>query len=392
MKAIMVLIGLFITSNEVCGQIFSPKFKRADVPQCEIMHIGATDSATHVFFKFTDDKQGAICINEEYHIKDNQTGRKYKLLNSINIPVCPSSHVFDSLNKIHYFGLSFEPLPKETTEIDLIESNDNNGFNFYGVSLKKDDSQISPSKIDFIDLLENSPVREMGYFLKDGRTVQYNIYKGLAIGVHLSIEKAYGKYYTAYISIENNTGKRIDFYPELIRAYVYQGDKEFECEVLTYNEYLKKVKNQQAWNSFFVALGESSAANQAGHSTSVTQSTSTSNSVSNGYYSGYYGNKYGAVSSNVRTYGTSTTTSTTYNYDGTANYYARQNANRNITAYNYQQSRIVDSIDQGYLKANTIFKEQRLNGYINVLFKKGDVIYIDIPINNEFYSFMWPLK
>lgn len=390
-KRLLLTIGLSIVTIFAYSQIVNPKIKKTDVTQCQIMQIGLTDSLTFIFFKYTDEKEtGGICINEDYYIKDTRSGQKFKLINTLNIPICPTGHVFMSPNESHYYALTFEPLPNETKEIDLIESLEEGGFNFFGVSLEQSNSTSTP--VDYIELLENSPVREAGYFIKDGGVVQYFVHKGLAIAMHLSVDNSYGKYYSASISVENNSGKRIDFYPELITAKVYEGEKETEIEVLTYNEYMKKVKNQQSWNSFFIALGESSAASQAGNSKSTTQTNTTFNANSRGYYSGYYGDKYGTVTSNVRTYGNASLTSTTYSYDATASYYARQNANRNISNYNNQQYQIRESINQGYLKSNTIFKEQRLNGYINIKFKKGDFLYVTVPVNNDYYPFVWEIK
>jgi hypothetical protein len=369
------------------AQIQNPKIQKSEVPQCEIIQIGLTDSLTHIFFKYTNDREigSWICAGENYYIKDTKTNKKYKLINSLNIPICPSSHTFNREKQVHYFSLSFEPLPKTTKEIDIIE-NPQGGFNVYGVSLE-------PTKIDssinYVEHLEETPVKEYGSFLKDGKAVQYFIHNGFVIAMHLSIESSYGKYYTAYISIENYNDKRVDFYPENITSNSNKNDIEVQLEVLSYNQYMKKVNNVQAWNSFFVALGEVSAASKAGYSSSTTTTNASGYSNSSGYTSGYFGNTYGSVSSNVRTYGNLTSNSTSYNYDATANYYAQQNASRNIINYNSQQYSIKESIDQGYLKSNTIFSNQRINGYINIKFKKADIIIVTVPLNGENYSFVW---
>jgi len=84
-----------------------------------------------------------------------------------------------------------------------------------------------------------------------------------------------------------------------------------------------------------------------------------------------------------------TNTSTSYNYDATANYYAQQNANRNIANYNSYLYSIRESINQGYLKSNTIFSKQRVNGYINIKFETADYIIVTVPLNGENYSFLW---
>lgn len=390
MKYLLISILISFSTAKTFAQIQNPQIKHADIPECEIMQIGLTDSATHVFFKYSVPPKysngGWICVGENFYIKDNQTGIKYKMLNSLNIPICPTKEVFSNTNQIHYFSLSFQPIPKETQEIDIIESPEN-GFNFFGVSLKE--NQQVDNSINYVKLLEETPVKEGGKFLKDGKTVQYFVHNGLVLTMHLAIENVYGKYYTAYVSIENHSGKRIEFYPEKISAKTHDGQIESPLQVFSYEAYMKKVKRKQNWNSFWVALGEASIANSAGYSVTQTQSNTKSYIRSNSYSTGYFGNEYGSVSTNIRTYGNFSTTTTTYNYDATANYYAQQNARNNLERFDNMQYEIKESINQGYLKSNTIFPDQRINGFINIEFKKTDYTFVSIEINKEYYNFIW---
>lgn len=390
MKELLASCLVFLLVLKSQGQIQNPLVRKADVPHCEIMQIGLTDSATHVFFKYTApsqyEKGGWICAGDGFYIKDNQSGRKYRMLNSLNIPICPSKEVFDSSSQVHYFSLSFQPLPLDAKEIDIIESPEG-GFNFYGVSLIQD--RPADHTIDYVQLLEDTPVKEAGSFMKDGKAVQYFVHNGFVITMHLAIETTYGKYYTAYISIENHSERRVDFDPEDITAVIYDKAAEIPGVVLSHDEYMKKVKKSQKWSSFWVALGEAGAASNAGYSSSQTYSNSSGYGGSSGYSSGYFGNQYGSVSANVRTYGNVSAQSTTYNYDATANYYAQQNARNNVASFNREQYLIRESIDQGYLKANTIFPEQRINGYLNIVYRKGEMASVAIKLKNETYTFVW---
>jgi len=358
-------------------------------PQCEIMHIGLTDSLTHIFFKYTtatsNTKNNSICIDDNIYIKSTLSEKKYKLINSLNIPICPAYQELNDSNQIHYFSLTFQPLPKNTKQIDIIENGNRYAFNFDEVSL-------SPNKIDsiaYLDLLEETPVKEKGEFLKDGKIVKYFIHKGFIIGLNLTIESLYGKYYTAYISIENYTKNRRDFFPERIISYVknIDGSTQFSF-VLSYEAYMKKVNKKQKNESFFYALGESISAMNTGYSASNTNTNS--NGQSNSL--GYFGNSNGYVSSNVRTYANVSSNSTTVNYDATANYFARQNATKNINDFNNMQYSIRKNINLGYFKANTIFSNERINGYVNIPFTKANELIIKIPLNNEVYTFEWLIK
>lgn len=226
-------------------------------------------------------------------------------------------------------------------------------------------------------------------YYKDGKAFQYYVHNGISVTMHLSIERTYGKYYVAYVAIENLTGKSFNFDPSTITAILIKSGTKTSGEVLSANEYMKKVNNRQAWNAALVAFGESSAANQAGYSSSSTTSTTSGYSNSYGSVSGYYGNTYGSVSGSSSTYGSATTRSNTQSYDGAANYAAHQKAQQNINDYQNQQYQIRNVLNQGYLKLNTIDNEQRIVGQINIKYKSADKVQVTIPVNGVNYDFWW---
>jgi|GEM_PF-802610 len=242
----------------------------------------------------------------------------------------------------------------------------------------------SSSKIN-----NNSQQKECKSFYRDGKTFQYYVHNGISVTMHLSIERTYGKYYIAYVSIENLTGKSFNFDPTNIKAFMIDSGTETYGDVLSANEYMNKVKNRQAWNAALVAFGESSAANQAGYSSSTSTSTTSGYSNSYGSASGYYGNTYGSVSGSSRTYGSATTRSNTQSYNGAANYAAQQNAQQNINNYQNQQYQIRNVLNQGYLKLNTIDNEQRIVGQINIKYKSANKIKVIVPVNGINYDFWW---
>ncbi|SDD23331.1 hypothetical protein [Williamwhitmania taraxaci] len=226
-------------------------------------------------------------------------------------------------------------------------------------------------------------------YYKDGKTFQYYVHNGISVTMHLSIERTYGKYYVAYVAIENLTGKSFNFNPETITAIMIKSGTETSGEVLSANEYMRKVNNRQAWNAALVAFGESSAANQAGYSSSTTTSSTSGYANSYGSASGYYGNTYGSVYGSSSTYGSATSRSNTQSYNGAANYAAQQNAQQNINNFQNQQYQIQNVLNQGYLKLNTIDNEQRIVGQININYKSADKIKVTIPVNGVNYDFWW---
>jgi hypothetical protein len=229
-------------------------------------------------------------------------------------------------------------------------------------------------------------------YYKDGKTIQYYDYNGIKVAMHLSIERTYGKYYVAYISITNLTGNSFDFNPSQIIAKFSKRGMEYDGKVYTNSEYMKRVSNRQAWNAALVAYGESSAANNAGYSSSSSYSNTSGYSTTSGSSSGYYGNTYGSVSGTSSTYSNSSTYGTTNSYNGATQYAAQQNAQNNINNHMNQQYQIKRSLNQGYLKMNTISNEQEIFGQVNIKYKNVEEIEIIVPVNGENYIFNWSNK
>ena len=130
---------------------------------------------------------------------------------------------------------------------------------------------------------------------------------------------------------------------------------------------MKKVRHRQNSAAFFAAMGENARANQAGYSSSY----------SNSNYSGYVGNTYGNVNVN----------SATQSYNGAASYAAHQKANQNMAVYNNQLIAIKNSINQGYLRTTTIQSGEQLLGYVNIKYKKAQGIRVSVTVNGYQYWF-----
>jgi antitoxin component YwqK of YwqJK toxin-antitoxin module len=224
---------------------------------------------------------------------------------------------------------------------------------------------------------------------KDGDAYQYYVNNGISVTMHLSIEKSYGKYYVAYITIENLTGESFMFNPNSISAELKRNNGIEKGEVLSSDEYLRKIKRRQNWNSALVAFAESYNASNAGYSSSYTKTNTSgySNSYSNVY--GAYGNSYVNLYGDTSTYGSYASNSSTQSYNGAAAYTAQQNAQRNINEFKNQQNQIKNVLNQGYLKRNTIFNNQLINGQINIKYKKADEISIIVSVNGDDYEFNW---
>lgn len=198
----------------------------------------------------------------------------------------------------------------------------------------------------------------------DGVPVQYYLIDGLSVAVKVSTKQLYGDYYEAYVTIENGSGEQFNFDPTDITASLEKDGKVQEGDVLSYDQYIKKVNRRQAWTAAFTAFAQAAAATTAGYSSSTT-------------------NAYARSSSGKSVSVQSTTTS----YNGAATYAAAQNAVSNVNQLTNQQYDIKQTISEGYLKLNTIFPNSRLVGFVNIRREPADHIYLNVPVNGKVYHF-----
>jgi len=194
-------------------------------------------------------------------------------------------------------------------------------------------------------------------FYKDGETYKYYTQNGIIVTMNLKVENSYGKYYIARIAISNLTGSEFNFEPKDISAILIKDDIETNGEVLSSNDYMKKVTNKQRWESTLVSFGQAISTIGAGYSSSV---------ISDG--------KNVVVQKS---------------YNSAENTMVNQNAQNNINNLNNQQFQIKNELNSGYLKLNTIFNEERIYGQVNIVFKQANKIKVTIPINGVGYDFLW---
>ena len=387
MRRITIFCLLFLISLNLLSQFRNISYNKADDPNLKIIQIDFRENSTLIYFQYiNNDSVTEICAGETFYVKDIVTLKRYNLINSLNLPICKKAHVFDRGNQTHNFILEFEKIPSSIGEFDIIE-NPENGFNFYSVNIDKTKSENN--LLDIASFIDETPVKEYSITYKDGKPILSYKEKGLVIAVMLTYDNNYGRYYQANLLIQNFTGKEFNFNPGLISCKVLNKEKVFDLKVFSYNEYIRKVNNIQAWSSFAVAFSESLAASNAGYSSSQTQSRVSGYSNSYGSASGYVGNTYGSVYGSSSTYASAYGTSSTQSYNGAAAYAAQQNARANVAAYENQQYQIKQTLSEGYLKLNTITEGMEYIGYVNVSYRKADIIELLVPINGKTYLFRW---
>jgi len=234
--------------------------------------------------------------------------------------------------------------------------------------------------------------KEISYY--DGVPIISYSESDCVIAMSLRKGRQYGKYYIAEIVIFNSSGNTIDFIPEyaFYPLFINQGIVT-TGNVMSYDEYNKKVKNMQAWRSFGIGLANAMSAYNAGYSTSTTNSSaygygsSNTNTSVYGYGSGGWANVYGNSTTNAsfNAYGSSTTTT----YDGGAAYLANQNAGRNMANFEAYQKIERNRIQYEYLKRHTLKSGEEISGKLNIPYKEAEIVEINLLFNGKEYLFQF---
>ena len=243
--------------------------------------------------------------------------------------------------------------------------------------------------------LETPSLNEKQTYHQRGTTWDYYMKNGLCMMVNASINKDYGKYFTLYIVLTNNSVQPITLDPSLITAYKKKKNKTESLNVLKSDEYIAKVRRKQNWNMFFNAFNESMAANKAGYSASSTQTNSAYSGASvSGAAGAVIGTDGAAIGGAVGVSGYaggSSTSSTTVAYNGAAAYQAELIASDRIADYNNQMLQERNIKDAGYLKITTVNPGETISGYVNIQYKKGDELSVNIPVDSVVYPFVWTI-
>lgn len=246
-------------------------------------------------------------------------------------------------------------------------------YDYYTVSNQK--GYVSKLRIS-----DDSPVwdvpqeKDMKVIYRDGVPQLYYTTNGIQVVASMTEEGAYGHWYRVGISVTNYAYVPVEFDPEMITsALTKQNGEEIPMEVYTSERFMSKVRNRQAWATFFQAFGESLAAAGAGYSTSTTQTSVYASGSSGGYRASVSG------------YGTATTVS----YDGAAAYQAQVIAANRSAEYQRELLQERESLRISYLRRTTIQPGESLQGYILIKYKRGVQMRVMVFVNSICYTFTW---
>ena len=116
-------------------RINNPRVERSNDPDARIYGIEMTDRfiAIHMSIRNTSNDAYGYYVLESIYLSDSKSGKKYALITTENCAVAPQQTVLNP-GQTQEFTLYFEPVPANTTSVDIIEPH-NDGWKFYGIEL-----------------------------------------------------------------------------------------------------------------------------------------------------------------------------------------------------------------------------------------------------------------
>lgn len=367
-----------------------------------------------------DDQRSVFDGETTNYFKSGKIQRKRTFLNGIKEGEAINYYENGLVKKHGYFkndkpdGLvtEFDENGDRCVQIEYI--NGQPRYDYYIIS-NKDGFSSKFRLSDKTPIWETPNKNEMKSQYNDG--LAWLCYKknGLFIAVSNIQVKDYGKYYRIPIIIANQSILPINFNPDEIRSTITDSkNRTIPLHVLSVDEYMKKVASAQSWESALVGLNEGLAANNAGYSTSTTNSSYNNSSHSYGSASSHGNSRAsGSASANVLGYGgfsgrasgqssyqnnsnyqghnynQGTSSSTTTTYDGAAAYQARTIAQEKMQ--NFENAQLAERAAKRdeYLKKTTIRPGETVSGYVHIEKKKGLSMNVTIYINGIPYEFPW---
>lgn len=236
---------------------------------------------------------------------------------------------------------------------------------------------------------------------KNGVSKTYYIENGISITTTVNLLNQYGKYYQIHIEIENLSGSEFTFNPNTIIALIsnYKTDNKTKIVsignqkkgvILPADEYDKKIRNRQGFQSALLSMAGQYNAEKAGYSSSVTSTAVYGSSNTYGSVNNYYTRE--SVNVSAHTSGSAVGTSVTQSYNGQAAYLAQKQEQKELQQFDNEQYQIRTELNQNYLRINSIEHLQRLKGSVNLVYEEADKVELLIPVNGKYYSFIYNNK
>ena len=133
--ALLTLFGFFL--NAVTAQ-YSNEYSTCsskDCASCFITKLENVGSYTKVTFKYASIMSAPIWIEEGGYILDKRTNTQYALRNAQNIGIGKRNKVNVPAGEILTYYLYYDQIPESATFLDIMETTQPGGFNYYNIRL-----------------------------------------------------------------------------------------------------------------------------------------------------------------------------------------------------------------------------------------------------------------
>lgn len=199
------------------------------------------------------------------------------------------------------------------------------------------------------------------------------------IVVMTSLEPAehYGKLYKLYISVYNNTGRIVDVLDSSVSVRVTKDGNSSTCDILTYKEYSKRVKNRDIAQQVLIGDLDNIV---FGRNPNVYRTETVKQRDNRG------GGDDTLYMARQKTFRHESTTTTRINYVRANRYMMREIADNSDVA-----NGIRGIMSDYYFRSNTLDDRNRFtSGYLTFKRKKNcDRIDVTVKIDGKDYPFVW---
>ena len=151
MKKILFLFLLNAVTFHLFAQkkVIFPYFESIDCISFVVDSIYLSKDCTKVFCTYTNEKNDWANISSEMYLEDCNTHCRYSIQGSQGLPLAPERRELTN-GEIVKTVLLFPNIPENTTNIDIIEHEDNKSFNIHCIDLTKDNKRLSANEHIFL--------------------------------------------------------------------------------------------------------------------------------------------------------------------------------------------------------------------------------------------------
>ena len=352
-----------------------------------VVQVDQLENSTVFYIELQNDGRRYMNVFDDMFCRIDATGNIYHLLNSYNMPLSDtdnSRQLVMETGQTHRFALEFERMPLDNP-IDMVELESNSrALNFYELAV--DTTEVT-SRIDYDAWVRDYPVKEYGTYVQDGSVIQYISYKGVTLAAHMQQTKEYGKYFSVDLDLQNNSKHDVLLDPARITATTFspKKKKQLDLNVLSAEEYDKRVKRSQNWTTALVVMaGIAVTAAAVAADVAIAKDEAKhhpgppprhNNWRRHHHYHPYYPTDH--YRSHYHSHdlgGLATATALVGSAAVTAGVVEGQKTKQ-------------ETLEAHYIKPNTVRMGDEYLGYFNIKYEKTDNLIVNIPIMGENFEF-----